>query len=509
MPTTIKGLIFGLLLSNFCFAQSSYFDQTFGNNGIVATPNTMEISQSAILSNNTIISTGWYKYALATYKGAIANYQQNGDLTLDFANGGLLKDTVTAYKNSYPSIVKSQWDDKFITAGFMYYDHVLIGSVYQSIDSAFICRYNNNGTPDISFGNNGIGKYSFGEFTTSFSNVIVLPDLSYLAGATSGNNSVIVKIKNNGDIDTSWANNGLINLPNQDIVLVGITRLNNGSFFCYGYQYKGLNTSVETCGNLAVRKYNADGSIDTSFADNGTFLIAQDSPVEDLQYCQKMEFLSDNSILLMCRQYSSNFIIKLNANGTIDNSFGENGKLLHQHPFVDVTTNFQGQIIFGGNYEMNNFNYGYCITRLNSDGSIDNNFNDNGKLYIDLSDKNDYLHHLLKYNGKLLISGMSKIEDGNSKFTLVRLTEESLEIDNKTTVNSVSIYPNPSNGRITINSTNEKIVTVEIINTSGIIVKKHNCNSNTTSIQTDNKTGIYLCRISTTNQIITKKLIIE
>jgi uncharacterized delta-60 repeat protein len=64
-----------------------------------------------------------------------------------------------------------------------------------------------------------------------------------------------------------------------------------------------------------------------------------------------------------------------------------------------------GKIILAG-YSRNGLNYDFAVVRLNSDGSLDNNFDGDGYVLTDLASKNDLVRGMLiQPNGKIVVTG--------------------------------------------------------------------------------------------------------
>ena len=84
-------------------------------------------------------------------------------------------------------------------------------------------------------------------------------------------------------------------------------------------------------------------------------------------------------------------------------------------------------------------------------------------------------------------------------------------LSNQNSEPEISIFPNPANGTITINS-NEIIKSYELINNLGqIIINEDNINSKTTNISSDKLlSGIYFIKIyCNNNRIFVNKLFIN
>src|SRR5690606_39605319 len=96
----------------------------------------------------------------------------------------------------------------------------------------------------------------------------------------------------------------------------------------------------------------------------------------------------------------------LNADGTLDTSFGTNGMVNHSFSSKASAMTLQpdGKIIIGGNKGVGNGNIGYTVTRFDSNGSLDTSFNNGtGFVDIDISSSNDYLQHIKLQSADTLI----------------------------------------------------------------------------------------------------------
>jgi hypothetical protein len=86
---------------------------------------------------------------------------------------------------------------------------------------------------------------------------------------------------------------------------------------------------------------------------------------------------------------------------------------------------------------------------------------------------------------------------------------EALGIKNNEVLNQLSVYPNPSNGLVTVTAAN-KIKQVEVFDMAGKVIFTSNnyankCNINTTAF---NK-GMYIIKVKTDDTIETTKLLVD
>jgi uncharacterized delta-60 repeat protein len=200
-----------------------------------------------------------------------------------------------------------------------------------------------------------------------------------------------------GDLDLSFGGGdgfavqdfgGVDNYGSAAAVMDGSKILVTGTYGNYGDQ------------DVIVSRHNSDGSLDTSFGTGG-YAIADLGSGFDA--AKAIAVQSDGKILVA--GYTDNSangtdydmaVVRFNADGSLDNSFGTGGVVL-----VDLDGSFDvgnslavqanGQIIVGGTATMSDtFNSVFAMARLNADGSLDVMFDGDGKVTKDLSTDLDY-----------------------------------------------------------------------------------------------------------------------
>lgn len=123
-------------------------------------------------------------------------------------------------------------------------------------------------------------------------------------------------------------------------------------------------------------KLNADATLDKSFGDNGIITIAQPKAQLNEDFFGKNGFYVD-----LLRGYSvtppSDLLMRFTANGKLDTSFGDNGTAT----IAPFSQRFQE--LPNGKIEFMEFNGGpIVIHRLNNDGTPDKSFNSSGSLTV-------------------------------------------------------------------------------------------------------------------------------
>ena len=110
---------------------------------------------------------------------------------------------------------------------------------------------------------------------------------------------------------------------------------------------------------------------------------------------------------------SHNGIVRINPDGTLDNSFSRQVNLGY---VITMQLQNDGKVIVGGV----NFNFGINIKRLNSDGSADDDFNSN----VGTGFNNNVWSMLLLPNGKILVGGQFSSYNGELANTIARLNSD-------------------------------------------------------------------------------------
>jgi uncharacterized delta-60 repeat protein len=171
--------------------------------------------------------------------------------------------------------------------------------------------------------------------------------------------------------DASFATNGVYTstIP----YFTGFTQSADGSiYFTYS---PTLTTTV-------LSKLTSNGTLDTSFGNNGELVL------NNLSYQTSLTIQSDNKIVLVCTHYNGSMgysdVIRVLPNGQLDSNFGSGGiaTITDLYYYDDLSGPGillqNNKLIIYGRGTQNQ--YEYFIHRLNSNGSIDSSFGTNGKI---------------------------------------------------------------------------------------------------------------------------------
>lgn len=184
----------------------------------------------------------------------------------------------------------------------------------------------------------------------------------------------------------------------------------------------GHNSSNVTC---VLLRYTTAGHLDSSFNSYGKveFTVSPGGG----HAAEEVVIQPDGKILVVGLAYnpSAFFVARFNNNGTADNSFGVNGKVIIQAfgNLKDIKVQSDGKIVLAGSSYIPNTVYDEAITlfRMNSDGSMDSAFGNKGKVRLHLGPYvttiggqafNTYYREMasslaLQSDGKLVVASVS------------------------------------------------------------------------------------------------------
>jgi uncharacterized delta-60 repeat protein len=142
-----------------------------------------------------------------------------------------------------------------------------------------------------------------------------------------------------------------------------------------------------------VMRFNVDGSPDTSFGDGGIAMTLM--AISSLNHTTALRILADGKMLLSgdCHQVPSvvqNFCVaRFHSDGTLDTTFATGGKYIA--PMTggmfdranDLVVQSDGKLVLAGTCTFSSV--GLCALRLNADGTPDNSFGTDGKRVYSIS----------------------------------------------------------------------------------------------------------------------------
>ncbi len=291
-------------------------DASFDGDGRVTTNigDDCGINAAAIQADEKIVAAGYCWNS--AYQIALARYNPNGSLDTSFSGDGLV------------SASTSKTDTRIYDMALQSDGKIVLGGLgYTSGESAMyiLTRYNADGTLDTAFGTNGVTFTPVGTNNAYINAIALQPDGKIVAAGTDESDFVIARYTTAGVLDTSFGGGDGIAVTDLGAAEeASAIALYNGKITVAGYQYNANS-------DFALARYNADGSLDTSFDTDGLLVTDFNAGSEDEIYAALVQ--PDGKILAAGKTWSSaasdeDFaLVKYNADGSLDTSFGAGGKL--------------------------------------------------------------------------------------------------------------------------------------------------------------------------------------
>ncbi len=184
--------------------------------------------------------------------------------------------------------------------------------------------------------------------------------------------------------------------------------------------------SAPAVADFTVVRYNVNGSLDTTFDGDGIAITDFGFGTEDDDYCRGLVIQPDGKIVIAGRALVSPTtyafaVIRYNADGSLDTTFDGDGKAQFEMAAVidmfGLALQPDGKIIVGGRSYLNGI-YNGLIARFNSNGSIDTSFGLNGSTTASLS---GIFSVALQSDGKIVAAGSQGPDPAFPAFAIARL----------------------------------------------------------------------------------------
>lgn len=500
-----------LILSNTLIAQNGSLDLSFGNNGKVNTTlgsGDSECNAVIIQSDGKIVMAG-FSFNGSNHDFALARFNSNGSFDETFGTNGKLTTNFGTNTNDRAISLAIQLDGKIVAAGF---------SANGTNQDIALARYNTDGSLDLNFGNNGKVTTAIDISSDVAYSVAIQSDGKIVAAGYSfrafNDDFALLRYHTNGTLDNTFGNNGIVttdvgNIKNDVIRSIAIQ--NDGKIVALGSSANATNT------DFALARYNVNGNLDNTFGTNGIIITPFGSGNDD---GYSVGIQSDGKIVAAGRSHNESdydfALARYNTNGSLDNSFDLDGKVTSNIEFgndvaYSIGVQSDGKILAAG-YGYVNFNNDFVIIRYNSNGSLDNTFGTNGVVTTPIFASDIGTSLKIQNDGKIILAGFSH-NGVNNEFVVVRYNNSiSLGTSAFKENSEIKIFPNPFSTKTSLLSKNYlQNATLCYYNLLGEKVKQmNNISGKEVTLFRDNlSNGLYFIKLTQHEKdIVVKKVII-
>jgi uncharacterized delta-60 repeat protein len=394
-------------------------DQTFGHHGAVMTGLGTSYDAAycvAMQPDGKIVvagdaSTPGRDYGITTYI-AVARYNADGSIDASFGDGGIVH-TSLGTRDDHARSVAIQDDGKILVCGY-------------ALNRFALVRYNVDGSLDATFGMGGKVLTFVPSGVIHVNCMALLPDGKVLLGGVrkDGGNRMdlaLARYTPQGILDPTFGNGGLVftDVAASQDSCNSIAISNEGKIVLAGVSY--ISGSYW---DYLIARYNPDGSLDEAFGDGGTvrgdFASDDDSAYSVVVQNDGKMVVAGSARVSGASCFS---LIRHNVDGSVDASFGNQGKVVtpvgFQSAVQQLAWQLDGKLVAGG-WTWNGTNFDFAATRYHPTGELDTTFGIAGIGRTPIGADNDVLLSLTPAgDGKLVMAGYADVRT-TTDFALAR-----------------------------------------------------------------------------------------
>lgn len=384
-------------------------DTSFGISGIVSISNAINTTFNNIIKDEDgrYLLTGTNNQNIAVWR-----VSSEGELDPTFSNNGMFEyDGGGTIEAIYQLLLQS--DGKIIA----------IGTSHDGVDRYMtVLRLNDTGTLDNSFGTNGVVLYGAGTTSdTGYGGMIDSSGRLVVTGISSsgGNDMAIWRYDSSGNLDPTFGSGG--------VVLDGSTlSTDNGRNIVENADGKYLIIGGGDS-DAIIWRYNADGTPDTSYGNNG-FTRYDNGGYDSVGPYH----LSSNGTLTVAGSSHNGtdhdmLMLQYDASGTLVSTFGTGG-VVRYHGGVGYDGASGLKIDTAGNFVLtgaseNATDRDLIVWRYNKDGAVDSGFGTNGIVLYNHGNTTDERGNalLIESNGNIIVAGLvDNTSDGTIDGAILR-----------------------------------------------------------------------------------------
>ena len=332
------------LLASFAIARynvNGSLDTSFSGDGraTVDFPGGDAFGQAVALQDGGKILVAGYIGELGV-QIALARLNSDGSLDTSFGAGGRATLVVPGTTSINATDVFPMPDGRIVVAG----------TGFDGAKSVFaVARLNHNGTPDTSFSTDGFALVA--PSGDSFvEKLIVQPDLKVVLAGYNGTSFLVARLNADGSPDAGFGSGGIVSTnASVGTSLLGLALQPDGKLVISG------SNDFAGGSDVVVVRYNANGSLDGGFGSAGITVtnLGSFDDVADLVLLPNGKLIVAGSVFN--GSIFEAFLLRYNANGTLDTTFGINGHATAAmeagHYFVDAALRqLDGKIVLAGEY---------------------------------------------------------------------------------------------------------------------------------------------------------------
>ena len=378
--------------AGFVYASSipgvSGLDSSFGVGGYSSTGQAWSLSSvfpdMAIQTDGAMVTLSQTDGS-ATNSWRLSRRTATGTVDTSFGNQGVVTTTFTSVTQTAPTAIAIQSDGKILAAG-----HVSGGVTI--FNDMIVVRYNTDGSVDTTFASGGILRVERTTHTI-VNDLIVLGDGSIMVGGGEAGKLFLAKLTSAGALDSTFGTGGILNTS-------AVPGFSFGNIKSLTIQSDGKILAAATvqdnftlATSISVVRYLPNGTLDSSFDVDGMQQIDNNPNAVSFPIVGDIAIQPDGKIVVagtdrISQANNDNWtVVRINSDGSKDLTFGNNGSLVFDFNGLndsanDVVVQPDGAIILMGAAFVSGTGTDPAFIRLNANGTLDTTFGSGGKLVL-------------------------------------------------------------------------------------------------------------------------------
>jgi uncharacterized delta-60 repeat protein len=298
-----------------------------------------------------------------------------------------------------------------------------------------LARYNPNGGLDPAFGTGGLVTTDFGSTDQAFA-VALQGDGKIVTAGRRGSDVIVARYNANGSVDSSFGSTTgrvITNFGATEQALALVLQP-DGRIVVAGRTNKPAPN-----GNFdfALARYEAAGTLDLTFGTGG--LVTTDFG-GSVDRAFAMALQPDGKLVVVGDADANFALARYNSNGSLDPGFGTDGKVITSFGGTDqasaVILQPDGKIVVAGQTDTG-ISIDFALARYMPDGSLDGAFGSGGRITTNFTGNSDDLGAavVLQSDGKIVVGGTSEDNFALARYTPDGGLDTTFGIEGKVTTN--------------------------------------------------------------------------
>jgi uncharacterized delta-60 repeat protein len=280
-----------------------------------------------------------------------------------------------------------------------------------------VYRLNSAGSLDPTFATGGARRLE--ELNGGAYALALQPDGKSLVAGYTSSDGLVSRLDAGGLTDQGFGQNGSFAIDSGGYERIYSMALQPGDAKIL---VAGQTTDMTGTTGAVVYRLNANGSLDNGFGQGGT------SRIDPVGTAYAVAVQPDGKVLVAgsatVNDTGNAVVHRLNPNGSPDTGFGQGGRLgLGAGDALALALQPDGKIVIAGDADVSATDADAVVHRLNPNGTLDPTFGQSGRVAIDDGGLNVAYAAGLQPDGKILVAG-GGIAAGNTDATVYRLNPD-------------------------------------------------------------------------------------